>query len=46
MLEQVRKFVDVTEEDLKKEVILKQKDSLYFLLLNKKANTFNHKFVR
>ena len=46
MLEEVRKYVEVTEEDLKNEVILKRKENIYFLLLNKKANTFNHAFMR
>ncbi len=47
MLEEVRKYVQVTEEDLKKHVILKKKDDIYFLLLNRpKANTFTHDFVR
>lgn len=46
MLEEVRKLVEVSEEDLKKQVILKRKDDLFYLLLNKKANTFSHQFVR
>ena len=46
MLEEVRKFVDVTDEDLKNQVILKQKEGIFFLLLNKKANTFDKKFMR
>lgn len=47
MLQEVRKYIEITDEDLKKQVILKKKDDLFFLLLNKpKANTFSHDFVR
>ena len=46
MIEEVRKFVDVTDEDLKRHVILKEKDGIFFLLLNKKANSFDRQFMR
>ena len=46
MLDEVRKYVEVGEEDLKNQVILKKKDSVFFLLLNKKANSFDKTFIR
>lgn len=47
MLEDLRKYIEITEQDLKKQVILKKKDDLYFMILNRpKANTFSHEFVR
>lgn len=46
MLAEITKYLPLTEEELKQEVILKKKDNIYFLLLNKKANTFEHSFIR
>lgn len=47
MLEEVRKYVDITEEDLEKPLIFKKKDDLYFMILNRpKVNSFNHDQIR
>ncbi|CAK66631.1 unnamed protein product (macronuclear) [Paramecium tetraurelia] len=42
-------LLKLTEEDLKKTVIVKQHpqyEQIFFMILNQKANTFTHKFVR
>lgn len=47
MLQDLRKHIEITDEDLKKQVILKKKDDIFFLILNRpKVNSFNHEFVR
>lgn len=46
MLEQVRDFLQLTETELKEEAILKRKDSVFYLVLNRKGNAFNKEFVR
>lgn len=46
MIEQLKAFLQVTPEDLKKPVILKQKGDVFYLLLNTKANAFTKEFVR
>ena len=46
MISEVRKLVELSEQDLKEEVILKNKDGVFFLLLNRKANSFNPAFMR
>jgi enoyl-CoA hydratase/carnithine racemase len=47
MLDEVRKYVEITDEDLDKPLIFKKKDDLYFMILNKpKVNSFNHDQIR
>ena len=46
MLSDVRRLVGLSESELKEEVILKSKDGIFFLLLNRKANSFNPQFMR
>jgi hypothetical protein len=41
MIPGLKEFLAITEDDLKNEVFLKQKDQVFFLCLNKKGNTFN-----
>jgi enoyl-CoA hydratase/carnithine racemase len=45
-LETVAKFLGITKEDLKLDVFTKQKDSVFYMVMNTKANTFNQNFVR
>lgn len=46
MIENLKAFLGVTQEDLKLSVILKQKNDVFYLLLNTKANAFTKDFVR
>ena len=46
-IKKIKEYLKITEEDLKKEVFLKKNDKgVFFLVLNKKVNTFNFKFIR
>jgi enoyl-CoA hydratase/carnithine racemase len=46
MLEQIRDFLGFTAEELKEEVLLKRKDSVFYLVLNRKGNAFNADFLK
>lgn len=46
MIEQLKKTLQVTPEELKQTTILKQKGDVFYLLLNTKANAFTASFVR
>lgn len=46
MIESVKQFLNITSEDLKKPFFSKQKDSVFYLLLNTKANTFTKTSLR
>lgn len=46
MIENFKAFLQVTPEELKKPVILKQKGDVFYLLLNTKANAMTKDFVR
>jgi enoyl-CoA hydratase/carnithine racemase len=46
MIEQLKSYLQVTAEDLKRPVILKQKNDVFYLLLNTKANAYTKEFVR
>lgn len=46
MIENLKAFLQVTPEELKKPVILKQKGDVFYLLLNTKANAATKDFVR
>lgn len=46
MIENLKAFLQITPEELKKSVILKQKGDVFYLLLNTKANAATKDFVR
>jgi enoyl-CoA hydratase/carnithine racemase len=46
MLAEVEKIFTFTAEEKKEDVILKNKDGVFYLFLNRKANSFTHDFVR
>jgi hypothetical protein len=46
MLEQVKTFLELSDADLKDEVILKRKGAVFYLVLNRKGNAFNKEFLR
>jgi Delta3-Delta2-enoyl-CoA isomerase len=46
MIENIKQTLQLTPEELKQPTILKQKDSVFYLLLNTKANTFSASFTR
>jgi enoyl-CoA hydratase/carnithine racemase len=46
MIESLKKFLNITPEDLKKPVFTKSKGDVFYLILNTKANTFTKPFVR
>jgi hypothetical protein len=46
MLEHVKSFLELSDADLKEEVILKRKGVVFYLVLNRKGNVFNKAFVR
>jgi hypothetical protein len=46
MIPGLKEFLGITEDDLKNEAFLKQKDEVFFLCLNKKGNTFYPGFCR
>jgi enoyl-CoA hydratase/carnithine racemase len=46
MIEQIKAEFKLSEDELKRPVILKQKGDVFYLLLNTKANSFTKDFVR
>ena len=42
MIESLKKFLNITPEDLKKPVFTKSKGDVFYLILNTKANTFTN----
>jgi Delta3-Delta2-enoyl-CoA isomerase len=46
MIEQAKQLLGVTQDDLTRPVILKQRGEVFYMLLNTKANTFTKDFVR
>ena len=45
-IQEIKAFLNLSEQELKQPLILKKKGNVFFLLLNTKANTFTKKFVR
>jgi len=46
MIDSLTKFLVLTAQELQNPLILKQKDHVFYLLLNSKANTFTQPFTR
>jgi len=46
MIDQIKQALEVTPEELKQPTILKQKEDVFYLLLNTKANVFSRPFIR
>ena len=46
MIEKLKSFLGVTEEDEREKIILKLKDNTYYLLFNTKANVFTSQWMR
>ena len=46
MIDVIKQQLELTADELKQPTILKQKDSVFYLLLNTKANTFSSAFTR
>ena len=46
MKERLIESLNITSQELKQPTILKQKDNVFYLLLNTKANTFTRPFIR
>lgn len=46
MYEEIMAHIKLSPEELKKQVILKRQDDIFYLLLNKKMNLFSHDFIR